>query len=147
MLIRKLLLPGHLHHRRTKFTLSSYFQPFDTVPHNQTNSGSGPEESVSARLLTSYGVVRPAGPGTFHLLPLGLRAQTKLEAVIDSELEKAGCQKVSLPHLTPASLWRTSGRLESLGSELMKLRDRQESQAICQHLLQQHLPIEPQLLR
>ena len=126
MLIRKLISPDHLYHRRTKFTLSSYFQPFDTVPHNQTNPGGGPEESVSARLMTSYGVVRPAGPGTFHLLPLGLRAQNKLEALIDRELEVAGCQKISMPHLTPASLWRTSGRLEMMGSELMRLRDRQE---------------------
>ena len=126
MLIRKLISPDHLYHRRTKFTLSSYFQPFDTIPHNQTNPGGGPEESVSARLMTSYGVVRPAGPGTFHLLPLGLRAQNKLEALIDRELEVAGCQKISMPHLTPASLWRTSGRLEMMGSELMRLRDRQE---------------------
>ena len=81
---------------------------------------------MSARLLTSYGVVRPAGPGTFHLLPLGLRAQSKLEALIDRELERAGCLKISMPHLTPASLWRTSGRLETMGSELMRLRDRQE---------------------
>ena len=81
---------------------------------------------MSARLMTSYGVVRQAGPGTFHLLPLGLRAQTKLEALIDQELEKAGCLKISMPHLTPASLWRNSGRLDTMGSELMRLRDRQE---------------------
>ena len=111
--------------KRTKFTLSSYFQPFDTIPFNQTQA-KPQEESVSARLMTSYGVVRPAGPGTFHLLPLGLRAQDKLEKIIDQELEKVGCLKVSMPHLTPASLWRKSGRLDSMGAELVKFRDRQE---------------------
>ena len=78
--------------RRTKYTLSKFFQPFD--PFNQDKSSAPQEDSVSARLMAGYGIVRQAGPGTYHLLPLGLRAQTKLEALIDREMHKCGCLKV-----------------------------------------------------
>ena len=78
--------------RRTKYTLSKFFQPFD--PFNQDKSAAPQEDSVSARLMAGYGIVRQAGPGTYTLLPLGLRAQTKLEALIDREMHKCGCLKV-----------------------------------------------------
>ena len=78
--------------RRTKYTLSKFFQPFD--PFNQDKSSAPQEDSVSARLMAGYGIVRQAGPGTYTLLPLGLRAQTKLEALIDREMHKCGCLKV-----------------------------------------------------
>ena len=80
--------------------MSKFFQPFDVIPHNQERVSSPQEDSVSARLMTSYGVVRQAGPGTFHLLPLGLRAMTKLETIIDTELQRVGCLKISMPHVT-----------------------------------------------
>ena len=78
--------------RRTKYTLSKFFQPFD--PFNQDKSSAPQEDSVSARLMAGYGIVRQAGPGTYTLLPLGLRAQTKLEALIDREMHNCGCLKV-----------------------------------------------------
>ena len=62
-------------------SMTSLFQPFDVVPHNQTKKQQGKEdeESTSSRLLSSYGIVRNAGPGSFHLLPLGLRSLAKIE--------------------------------------------------------------------
>ena len=121
--------------------MSKFFQPFDVVPHNQERTSNPQEDSVSARLMTSYGVVRQAGPGTFHLLPLGLRAITKLESIIDTELQRVGCLKISMPHVTQVRpnhlfvfplfchqghLWRTSGRLSSMVPELVTFRDRHE---------------------
>lgn len=112
-------------------TLSTTFQPFDRVPHNQETAGRREEEEcTSSRLLTSYGVVRAAGPGTFTLLPLGLRALDKLVRLIDRELGAAGCHRLAMPHLTPAPLWRRSGRLEAMGKELVRLRDRQERELV-----------------
>jgi len=110
--------------KRSVFTVSRYFQPFDVIPHNQDTVHNPQEDSISARLLTSHGIVRQAGPGTFHLLPLGLRAVDKLERLIDTELQKIGCLKVSMPLQTMGSLWKKSGRLDSMGAELIKFRDR-----------------------
>jgi len=110
--------------KRTKFTLSNYFQPFDVIPFNQSKVFNPQQESTSARLLASYGIVRQAGPGTYHLLPLGLRAVNKLESLIDEELQKVGCQKVAMPHITQGNLWKRSGRLETMGPELISFKDR-----------------------
>jgi len=104
--------------------MSNYFQPFDVVPFNQSSVHNPQEDSISARLLTSYGIVRQAGPGTYHLLPLGLRAQTKLENLIDEELQNIGCSKLSMPHLTSGKLWKKSGRHDLIGPELISFKDR-----------------------
>ena len=112
--------------KRTKFTLSKFFQPFDVIPYNQDKKHNPQEDSISARLMTSYGIVKQAGPGTYHLLPMGLRAQNKLENIIDRELEKIGCLKMSLPHITQGQLWKNSGRLETIGDELVIFKDRHE---------------------
>jgi len=110
--------------KRSKSTLSNYFQPFDVIPFNQSGVHNPQEDSISARLLTSYGIVRQAGPGTFHLLPLGLRAQSKLEDLIDGELQKIGCHKIAMPHITSGKLWKKSGRHDLIGPELISFKDR-----------------------
>ena len=66
------------------YTLSNFFQPFDVIPHNQDKAFQPEEDSISSRLLTSYGVIRPAGPGTYHLLPLGqscIEVTSKIERI------------------------------------------------------------------
>ena len=114
-------------------SMASLFQPFDVVPHNQTRQqgkGKEEEESTSSRLLSSYGVVRSAGPGSFHLLPLGLRSLAKIEKLIEQELSRVGCQKLALPQMTPASLWRQSGRLEGQGKEVLRFKDRHDKEVV-----------------
>ena len=98
MLIKiRLIRKSNLHGRRTKFTMSSFFQPF-SVPFNQSQPSE--EDSVSARLMNNYGVVRHAGPGTFHLLPLGLRAQDKLERINSgNNLDGSSPRKVLIEQL------------------------------------------------
>jgi len=110
--------------KRLRYTLSNFFQPFDIIPHNLGKNHCPQEESVSARLLISYGFVKHGSPGTYHLLPLGLRVQNKLENLIDSELRRIGCHKISMPLLTQGSLWKKSGRLDSMGPELITFQDR-----------------------
>ena len=112
--------------------MTSLFQPFDVVPHNQSKKQQGKEdeESTSSRLLSSYGIVRSAGPGSFHLLPLGLRSLAKIEKLIEQELNRVGCQKLALPQLTPASLWKRSGRLEGQGKEVLRFMDRHDREVI-----------------
>jgi len=113
-------------------SMTSLFQPFDVIPHNQSKKqqGTEDEESTSSRLLSSYGVVRSAGPGSFHLLPLGLRSLAKIEKLIEQELNRVGCQKLALPQLTPASLWKRSGRLEGQGKEVLRFMDRHDREVI-----------------
>lgn len=69
--------------------------------------------------MMEAGLIRQASPGTFHLLPLTMRALEKLIKVIDTEMQKVGGQKIAMPGMTPSSLWKTSGR--SVNFSLIKV--------------------------
>ncbi|XP_064625243.1 probable proline--tRNA ligase, mitochondrial isoform X2 [Lineus longissimus] len=78
----------------------------------------------SQRLMLYNGIIAQAHSGTYHLLPMGLRALNKLKKVINDGMESIGAQELALPCLTPGDLWKTSGRWDTTGSELFKLKDR-----------------------
>ncbi|MCF6205771.1 MAG: proline--tRNA ligase [Sulfurovum sp.] len=67
------------------------------------------------------------GSGLYNFLPLGKRVLDNVRNVVKEELDKAGCQEVSLAFVTPASLWQESGRFEKYGKELLRFRDRKEN--------------------
>lgn len=81
-------------------------------------------EEDGHELLVRGGFLRQANSGIFHLLPLGLRVQNKLEALIDKHMLSLGAGKVSLSSLSSEELWRRSGRLEGRDSEFLRLQDR-----------------------
>ena len=70
------------------------------------------------------------GSGLYNFLPLGKKILDKVRAVVKDELDKAGCQEVSLSFVTPASLWQESGRLEKYGKELLRFKDRKNNDFI-----------------
>ncbi|KAH3918368.1 hypothetical protein HBI56_132440 [Parastagonospora nodorum] len=84
------------------------------------------EHDESQALLVRSGFLRQAHSGVFHLLPLGLRVQNKLEALIDKHMQSIGASKTSLSSITTEALWRQSGRYSS-NSELLRIGDRRES--------------------
>ncbi|KAH7085710.1 prolyl-tRNA synthetase-like protein [Paraphoma chrysanthemicola] len=84
------------------------------------------EQDESHALLVRGGFLRQAHSGVFHLLPLGLRVQNKVEALIDKHMSAIGASKTSLSSITTESLWRRSGRY-SANSELLRIEDRRES--------------------
>lgn len=60
-------------------------------------------------------------------MPYGHRILTKIEAIIDDELENIGCQKLSLPNMQTSDNWKKTGRWQSAGQEMFKLKDRRGS--------------------
>ncbi len=70
------------------------------------------------------------GSGLYNFLPLGKKILDKVHAVVKEELDKAGCQEVSLSFVTPAALWKESGRLEKYGKELLRFKDRKNNDFI-----------------
>jgi len=70
------------------------------------------------------------GSGLYNFLPLGKKILDKVRAVVKDELDKAGCQEVSLSFVTPATLWQESGRLEKYGKELLRFKDRKNNDFI-----------------
>ena len=70
------------------------------------------------------------GSGLYNFLPLGKKVLDKVRAIVKDELDKAGCQEVSLSFVTPASLWKESGRFEKYGKELLRFKDRKNNDFI-----------------
>lgn len=60
--------------------------------------------------MLDVGLIRAAGNGTFHLLPMAQRAVDKCTRLVDRHMRLADAQKITMPLLTPADLWRKSGK-------------------------------------
>ncbi|EDS29676.1 prolyl-tRNA synthetase [Culex quinquefasciatus] len=110
--------------------LTKIFQPTLIVPKNAVVKNQD-VTSKSQRLMLEQGLIRQAGNGTFYLMPLLQRSLQKAVDLVDHFMQRhASAQKLTLPILTAASLWRQSGRLESAGPELMRTTDRHGKQQI-----------------
>lgn len=79
---------------------------------------------VSHVFLLRGGYIRPVGSGIYSLMTPCVRIQRKIEKIIREEMDKVGGQEVILPVAVPAELWKESGRFESVGSELLRFKDR-----------------------
>ncbi|KAF2743140.1 prolyl-tRNA synthetase [Sporormia fimetaria CBS 119925] len=80
----------------------------------------------SYSFLARAGYLRQVQSGIFHLLPLGLRVQNKLEALIDKHMSSVAAAKVALSSISTEALWKKSGRY-SANSELLRVKDRRDS--------------------
>ncbi|NLT15826.1 MAG: proline--tRNA ligase [Clostridiales bacterium] len=74
--------------------------------------------------LLRGGYIRPVSNGIFSLLTPARRITQKIEKIIREEMDSIGGQEVLFPVVLPAELWQESGRYDSVGSELLRLRDR-----------------------
>ena len=55
------------------------------------------------------------------------RVTRKIEQIMREEMDAIDGQEVQFPVVMPASLWQESGRYESIGSELVRFKDRGDS--------------------
>ncbi|KAH8808382.1 prolyl-tRNA synthetase-like protein [Xylogone sp. PMI_703] len=80
-------------------------------------------EDAHSKLIRA-GFLRQAHSGIFHLLPLGLRVQDKLETLIDKHMAKLGASKLSMSSISSEEIWTRSGRLKPGSVELFRFQDR-----------------------
>jgi len=86
-----------------------------------------PNDAVltSHKLLIRAGFIQQSGgSGLYNLLPLGKITLDRVRAVVKDELDRAGCQEVHLPIVTPITLWEETGRADKFGKELLRFQDR-----------------------
>lgn len=81
---------------------------------------------VSHKLLYQAGYIRESTAGRYYLLPLGIRVFRKIEQIIKEEMDLAGAQEIITPVLHPKSLWEETNRSNSVGFELMSIKDRSD---------------------
>ncbi len=77
-------------------------------------------------LLVRAGYIKLLASGVYNYLPLGWRSLRKIENIIREEMDRIGGQEVMLSILNPAEVWQETGRWESFGSEMFRLKDRKE---------------------
>ena len=87
-------------------------------------------DAASHRLLLRAGFIRQLTAGHYSLLPLGVRVRAKVMAVIRAEMDAIGGQEFLLPAMHPAQIWERSGRLEIMGEEMFRLRDRKGAEMV-----------------
>jgi len=84
-------------------------------------------EAVSHKLLVRAGYVRQLMAGVYSMTPIGFRSLRKIEAIMREEMEKIGAQEFRLPCIHPREIWEKSGRWDSVGEEMFRLKDRKQA--------------------
>ncbi|TID21253.1 prolyl-tRNA synthetase [Venturia nashicola] len=82
-------------------------------------------------LLVRAGYIRQAHAGVFHLLPLALKVQRRVEAGLQAIMHNIGASEVSLSSISSETLWKRSGRIDQPlkdgQHEFMTIQDRRRS--------------------
>lgn len=85
---------------------------------------------ISHALMMRAGYVRQVSAGIYAYLPLANRTIEKLKIIMRQEFDKIGAVEMLAPALLTADLWRESGRYETYGDDLYKLKNRESSDFI-----------------
>ena len=103
--------------------LSKYFLPtLKEIP--------AEAQIASHRLMLRAGMINQTTSGIYTWLPMGLRVMEKIEKIICEEQDRIGCHKVLMPTIQPAELWRTSGRYDDYGKEMLRFTDRHDREML-----------------
>lgn len=83
-------------------------------------------EVLSHQILLRAGYIRQVAAGIYSYLPLANRVLEKLKTIMREEFEKIDAVEMLMPALLPAELWKESGRYETYGPNLYRLKDRND---------------------
>lgn len=84
----------------------------------------------SHALMVRGGYMKNVGNGIFSEYPALKRITAKIERIIRAEMDAIDGQEVLFPVVLPADLWDESGRYESVGNELLRFTDRNQSRMV-----------------
>ena len=76
------------------------------------------------------GYIKNVSNGIYSLYPPMKRITAKIEQIIREEMDAADSQEVLFPVVLPGSLWEESGRFQSVGDELLRFKDRNDTSMV-----------------
>lgn len=79
---------------------------------------------LSQALMMRAGYMKSVANGIYSLTALGQIACRNIESILREEMDGVEGQEVKFPVVMPRELWETSGRYSSIGSEMVRFRDR-----------------------
>ncbi|TFU06235.1 proline--tRNA ligase [Polymorphobacter arshaanensis] len=97
--------------------LSRYFLPV-------LKETPGDAQIVSHQLMLRAGLIRQTAAGIYAWLPMGHRVLRKIEQIVREEQDRAGAIELLMPTIQSADLWRSSGRYDAYGPEMLRIKDR-----------------------
>ena len=96
-------------------------------PLSTTKETPADADVVSHQLLQRAGFIRKLGAGLYTWMPMGLRVLRKIETIVREEMDRAGAAELLMPSIQPAELWQQSGRWQTMGAEMLRIKDRHQN--------------------
>lgn len=93
-----------------------YWQTYKEIPSDA--------DIVSQQLMMRAGLIYKTAGGLYTYLPMAFRSLKKVEKIVREELDKIGCYEIQMPVMTPGELWQETGRWETMGPQMLKMKDR-----------------------
>ena len=84
----------------------------------------------SHQFLVRGGFIAQTGAGIYDFMPLGKIVLEKIRAIVKKEMDEAGANEVQFGFVTPLSFWSESGRALTMGSELLRFKDRKNGEFV-----------------
>lgn len=78
----------------------------------------------SHRLLVRAGFIKSVAGGIYSFAMPAKRIAQKIEAIVRDEMNKIEGQECQFPVVMPREMWEESGRFSSIGSEMLRFKDR-----------------------
>src|SRR3954451_12809976 len=85
-------------------------------------------EALSHKLIVRAGLARQVGAGLWSWLPAGWRGHQNGAQIVREGMDAIGCGEMLMPVITPAELWKRSGRYAI--DEVFKLHDRRGAEMV-----------------
>ncbi len=78
----------------------------------------------SHQYLIKGGFISQNGSGIYDFMPLGKIVLDKIRKIVKEKMDEAGALEVQFGFVTPLTLWEESGRDLTMGSEMLRFKDR-----------------------
>ena len=82
---------------------------------------------LSHQFLLRGGFIAQTGAGIYDFMPLGKIVLDKIRTIVKEEMDNAGANEVQFGFVTPLSLWEESGRANTMGHEMLRFKDRKNT--------------------
>jgi prolyl-tRNA synthetase len=84
-------------------------------------------EIVSHQLMSRANLIKKHGAGLYSYLPFLTKSYHKLTQIIREELDAIGWQEIIMPFVTPAELWKETGRWDLFQGLMLQFKDRKKN--------------------
>ena len=78
----------------------------------------------SHKYLLKAGFIKQIGAGIYDFLPLGKIVFDNIKNIVKTEMDNAGANEIIAGFVTPCELWAESGRIDKMGEEMLRIKDR-----------------------